>query len=70
VSGSHQLTYTAGAAELELNDLDADPGQETNLAEREPALTERLRGVLMSTMGVVEVRDDEREALHELGYVE
>jgi arylsulfatase len=70
VSGNHQLTYTVGEGTLDLHDLERDPGQQTNLAEREPALAERLRKLLFSTLAVVEVGEDEREELRALGYVD
>lgn len=70
VSGIHQLTYTTGEGLLELHDLEADPGQQTNLAGDEPALVARLKERLFSTMAVVEVGEDEREELRALGYVE
>jgi hypothetical protein len=70
VNGRHQLTYSAGDGTLELHDLEADPAQQTNLAEREPALTTRLRDLLFSTMAVVEAGEEEREELRALGYVD
>jgi arylsulfatase A-like enzyme len=70
VSGRHQLTYTVGEGTLELHDLEADPAQQTNLAEREPALTARLRDLLFSTMAVIEVGEEEREELRALGYLD
>jgi arylsulfatase len=70
MSGRHQLTYTLGEGTLELHDVEADPGQQTNLAEREPALAERLRDLLFTTMAVVDVGEDEREELRALGYLD
>jgi hypothetical protein len=85
--GRHKLVvsfpfFDPPAPAVELYDLEADPGERVNLADREPALRDALRARLdaatraLEAAGLPDLRGaDEvpaavRERLESLGYVE
>jgi arylsulfatase A-like enzyme len=73
--GRYKLHYNRLTGEEELYDLELDPGEQTNLAERDPTTAGRLRGLLTNRLGdgrrgeAVELTPEEAERLRALGYL-
>ena len=73
--GRFKLHYNRLTGEQELYDLELDPGEQTNLAERDPATSAQLRELLLQRLGdgprgePVELTTEEAERLQALGYL-
>lgn len=73
--GHYKLHHNRLTGEVELYDLEADPGEQTNIAEREPAVAAELREILIRRKGTaplgkrVELSREAIQQLKALGYL-
>ncbi len=80
LEGRHKLIRDETTGELELYDLEADPGEQENLARLRPVIRDRLLGRLeeraaaleadAAVPGLLELDEKELEQLRGLGYIE
>jgi arylsulfatase A-like enzyme len=78
IDGSHKLIWTPGqepGRDVELYDLETDPGETRDLSQEQPARVQALREKLAAWLRNGRVRsaapsDADRERLRSLGYVE
>jgi arylsulfatase A-like enzyme len=74
--GRYKLHYDRRTGAGELYDLDEDPGEQTDIAEREPAIADALRTALLARAGsaptgeTIELSDDDYDRLRALGYLQ
>jgi arylsulfatase A-like enzyme len=64
-----KLIYTEEKEIFELYDLQADLGEEHNVAAAHPALVRDLKTALFASMGVIEIDEKTKERLRSLGYI-
>jgi len=67
--GKWKLVYTLTKCEYELYDLEADPGENNDLAQQKPDIVEKYRKELFERMAIVEHTGATFERLRSLGYL-